>query len=208
MKGYAYPYEEWSDILRAEYAYNPEKAKKLLAEAGYPKGFKTKVLAGNAGPRSDLQLLQVIKAQFMDIGVDMEIIVKDPAAFTSFMQSKQHDQTVFYICTVAQPLGVMVNYYHSKNMSTNPTENMDPGYDALSDSYHAALTEEEARLAVQSCDRYALEKHWVVRIVPLVNYTVYQPYLKGYSGEFLTWNGYFAYARLWIDQDLKQSMGR
>ena len=37
--GYRYPYEEWPQWLRDEYAYNPEKAKQLLVEAGYPDGF-------------------------------------------------------------------------------------------------------------------------------------------------------------------------
>ena len=138
----------------------------------------------------------------------MEIIVKDPAGFTKFCQSQLHDQMVFYLATVAQPLHVMVNYYQSKNKTTNYTLNNDPVYDALVDDYHAALTAEEAQLAVQACDRYSLEKHWLVRLVPLSGYTVYQPYLKGYSGEALSWNGWFPYARLWIDQDLKETMGR
>ena len=36
-----FPYEEWPQDLKDEYAYNPTAAKKLLADAGYPNGFKT-----------------------------------------------------------------------------------------------------------------------------------------------------------------------
>jgi peptide/nickel transport system substrate-binding protein len=35
MKGWGFPYEEWPQELKDEYAYNPMLARKLLAEAGY-----------------------------------------------------------------------------------------------------------------------------------------------------------------------------
>ena len=45
MKGWGFPYEEWPQDLKDEYSYNPTAAKKLLADAGYPNGFKTNIIA-------------------------------------------------------------------------------------------------------------------------------------------------------------------
>jgi len=56
--------------LKDEYAYNPSLARKLLAEAGYPNGFKTNVVADMEW---DMKLLPVIQAYFKDIGIEMEI---------------------------------------------------------------------------------------------------------------------------------------
>ena len=70
MKGWGFPYEEWPQDLKDEYAYNPTAAKKLLADAGYPNGFKTNVVADTAG---DMDLLQIVKSYFAEVGIDMEI---------------------------------------------------------------------------------------------------------------------------------------
>ena len=58
MKGWGFPYEEWPQDLKDEYAYNPVAARQLLADAGYPHGFKTNVVANIA---ADMNMLQIIK---------------------------------------------------------------------------------------------------------------------------------------------------
>jgi len=44
MKGWGFPYEEWPMDLKHEYSYDPDMARQLLADAGYPKGFKTNIV--------------------------------------------------------------------------------------------------------------------------------------------------------------------
>ena len=53
------------------YEYNPEKAKALLAEAGYPDGFKTKLVTESAGIYP--QIATMIQDNLKAIGVDIEI---------------------------------------------------------------------------------------------------------------------------------------
>lgn len=60
------------------YGYNPDKARQLLADAGYPggEGLPPVVLATNA---SYLDLCQFIQSQLAEIGITMKIDVSPPA---------------------------------------------------------------------------------------------------------------------------------
>lgn len=58
--------------LEDVYPYDPEKAKSLLAEAGYPDGFTFEVMEQPGFDGSDL-LPQAMAAQFAEIGVTMEV---------------------------------------------------------------------------------------------------------------------------------------
>ena len=59
--------------------YNPEKAKQLLAEAGYPNGLKLKLLVFAAWGGRDIA--EPIQAYLGDVGIDVEIDMADPGRF-------------------------------------------------------------------------------------------------------------------------------
>jgi peptide/nickel transport system substrate-binding protein len=63
------------------YPYNPTKAKQLLAEAGYPNGFKTKLLYRTT-PEYD-QLTAAIQAYLKVVGIDIEL---DPGQTARYNQ--------------------------------------------------------------------------------------------------------------------------
>lgn len=53
------------------YAYDPEKAKALLAEAGYPDGFKTSLMC--ADTTNNLKQAEFLQQQLAQVGIKMEI---------------------------------------------------------------------------------------------------------------------------------------
>jgi ABC-type transport system substrate-binding protein len=61
--------------------YNPEKAKKLLAEAGYPNGFKAKLWSPQGRYPKDFEMTQAIQEQLKKAGVDCTLDTMEWAAY-------------------------------------------------------------------------------------------------------------------------------
>ncbi len=57
------------------YPYDPEKARQLLAEAGYPEGFSTKMIipTSGSGMMVPVQMNEYIQGNLRDVGIDVEI---------------------------------------------------------------------------------------------------------------------------------------
>jgi ABC-type transport system substrate-binding protein len=64
------------------FEYNPEKAKALLAEAGYPDGFAME-LTQSANSPSTLKVNEAIQAMLADVGIKAEIKQMDSAAWSA-----------------------------------------------------------------------------------------------------------------------------
>lgn len=203
LKGWAVPFSEWPQNLQQEYTYNPSGAKKLLAEAGFTNGFSTHVTAPSSFP---LDLLEVIKSEFQDIGVQLEIRPVDMSVFIQMMMSGKNDSMVMdQACAlVGSPLANLQKMQGGFMM--NFTNNNDKTYDDMYNQLNVSTSEADAEALCQKMELYALSKHWTLNTFSTVTNVVWQPYLKGYSGEANV--GEFYFARMWIDQAQKQSMGR
>jgi ABC-type transport system substrate-binding protein len=205
-KGFTVPYDQWPADLQAEYNYNPEKAKELLAAAGYPTGFTVKC---DAGPMSDLQVLQVMQSYFADINVTMEIEPYDMGAMMNLVATRKHDEMIAQTVAICMPPLMGMQMFTSYE-PTSALCHSDLTYDQMvKDCGTIPNTIEEAQKMVSDTDMYLIQQHWGVTTFPLTVYIFWQPYLKGYDGEKVFMNGIAPYfARDWIDQDLKSSMGR
>ena len=84
------------------YNYGPikqdlEKAKQLLAEAGYPDGFETKIVASERYAKSP-QIAEAMAAMFLEIGVKAEVEVMEISALRATWQGltpEEFDEPMF-----------------------------------------------------------------------------------------------------------------
>ena len=66
--------------------YNPDKAKQLLAEAGYPNGFKIKLIGGEGTELS--KICTAVQAYLAAVGIKADIEIADPPLWKQYRASK------------------------------------------------------------------------------------------------------------------------
>lgn len=74
------------------YPYDPEKAKKLLADAGYPNGLKAKFISPQGRYPKDFEMAQALQQQWKKAGIDVTLDTMEWAAYLAFTR-KPLDQT-------------------------------------------------------------------------------------------------------------------
>jgi peptide/nickel transport system substrate-binding protein len=75
------------------YPYDPERAKKLLAEAGFPNGFSTTlwVPESGSGMQSPVAMSTVIQSNLRAVGVNVTLQTMEWGAFLAKLRSKEQD---------------------------------------------------------------------------------------------------------------------
>jgi len=215
LKGWGLTYDQWPQDLKDQYTYNPTKAKQLLSDAGYPNGFNTDLVADNS---SDMDLWQIVKSYFSAIGVNMDIRPMDPISWTAFVRTAHKADAL--VCNVNGSLGFTYEPLRSINrFQTNYTTNWcmvsDPTFDSFLPQALAATSIDAVKQIVKNADEYTARQHFVVSLLQPNLYNLYQPWLKGYNGEYQSLSGGnsgpeligFYESRFWIDSNLKKSMG-
>ena len=214
MKGWGFPYEEWPTDLKHEYSYDPDLARQLLSDAGYPNGFKTNIVVDTG---ADMELFQIVKSSFSQIGIKMEVRPMESAECTAFVEARKHDQLVF------RPYGPLGHTYapfqaiarlHTRS-SSNWTMVSDPVIDALYSKALLAGDEDVLKQIVKDMNERVARQHFAISLLKPSAYSLYQPWLKGYHGQIHSiWMGVggpsrlsFYGARFWIDKNLKHLTG-
>jgi peptide/nickel transport system substrate-binding protein len=201
------PLEKLPEENRELWEYNPEKAKKMLADAGYPNGFKAEVVIDSTQPLF-ADRVSLLKGQWEKLGVELDVKAFDRTTWEGIRYSRSYKQVFTQGLENAGPEIVMSRYYRSGavlNVSTYSNSEVDRLIDTAMGTIDAV---ERIRLLKEA----ALIAEREVSVVPVACNTeghVWWPWIVNHHGALnnLDRGGIGVLARCWVDQALKKEMG-
>ncbi|OGO39077.1 MAG: hypothetical protein A2147_06075 [Chloroflexi bacterium RBG_16_57_8] len=200
------PLEQMPASVQELFTYNPEKAKQLLTEAGYPNGFKTNIVTGSA---EGVDLLSIVREYLLKVGVDMEIKQLEGGVFTSVNRGRTHDEMLFKETKMFFAPWKMheVRKESLDNLSFYENERTRAVYDVI--NANLGKNDPVWVKAVKDVTPFMLEQSPYIWMPAPYAFHMWQPWVKNFYGASDV--GYFTPQRwtryTWIDTELKKSMG-
>ncbi len=187
------------DDALAPYPYDPERARALLAEAGYPEGFEVEyvTLPGDESRK----LAASLQADLALVGVRLKIRVVALAAYFGSVLTKNGPPLAFTSWTqdFPDPTNFVDMRFHSSSIaeqsSTNDTYFSDPAADALMDQARGELDPQKRAALYRQLERLLYDAApWIwgyhrvaIEVVQpyVVDYTPHKVWLRDFSSAWL-----------------------
>ncbi|MBN1644232.1 MAG: ABC transporter substrate-binding protein [Dehalococcoidales bacterium] len=199
------PLNEMPQTVQENYTYNTEMAKALLAGAGYPDGFHCSIVSSQAYA----DLLSIIVDQWAEINVELTLDIREASVYSTITRNSTHDDMM---------VGIISNIYYTTPLTYLkayiPTYNHSRGVDAYVEQYYAeemaplvTFHDTEFRAAMKAFSPYLLDLVWLIELPTPKLYTLWQPWLKCFTGEYSVGRGNHEDAAMysWIDSKLKDA---
>ncbi len=189
------------------YSYDVEKARQLMTEAGYPDGFKTKIVC--AGVPSTVDYLSIIVAYLQEIDIELEIVPMESSAFTGYLFGKNQKPGEMMCSTavLAPDTPLAVNPVVPFNFAFIK----DPYYNRIFEAQGRAIVTDPTYWAqiIKEMNVYQLASAWGIWKPMPYTYNLWWPWVEGYHGMTMTgWARESEFNKmLWVDTELKKALG-
>ena len=121
-KGPVLPNTWGADAALKAYPYDPQKAKQLLAEAGYPNGFSTTlwVPESGSGMQSPVAMSTVMQSNLKAVGVNVTLQTMEWGAFLAKLRTQEQELfALSWMAGTEDPDMVMYPLLHSSQWTPN-----------------------------------------------------------------------------------------
>jgi peptide/nickel transport system substrate-binding protein len=200
------PFEEQPKEVQEIFTYDPEKAKQLLEDAGYPNGFKATITC-TAATADELSL---IKEYWKAINVELELEVLEGGAWFGTWTTHGYKDMI-YAPGLGCWAGVEQDMMTRKGFFPNISEIDDPHTAEFKAQLAKYILDDPDKMLAAKKDYavWELQQAWGVFMPSPYLYYAWYPWVRNYYGINSTGGagGWDWTKAIWIDQKMKTSMG-
>ncbi|WP_027339339.1 ABC transporter substrate-binding protein [Halonatronum saccharophilum] len=165
------------------YSYNPEKAKDLLAEAGYPDGLPgTYELAYNTSDAHQ-NVAEALQASLRGIGVDVELLNLEWGTYLEKIESGDSEMfRLGWVASYPDPDNFLYNNFHSINIGGTNSPYYDvPEIDEMLDKGRGMLPGEEREELYAQINRRLVDDAPWIPIYHYSNLVLLKPFVNDFD---------------------------
>ena len=181
------------------YQYDPQEAKRLLAEAGFAKGLKTSIATTNGYGPDLLDVVQLVQRNLKDVGIEAAMKIQEYGAYmaTTFL-GKYEAMAMGPLSNTWDPDTVLYGMY-APDQPRNSGHVNDPTLTAMLKEERRTRDLEARRQLIFDIQRYVAAQQYYVYTVSSTVTGTWQPYVKNYAPNTTFDYGSRA-AALWLDR--------
>jgi peptide/nickel transport system substrate-binding protein len=170
-----------------------DKAKKLLADAGYPNGIEVTIDCGNTDGPWHQTVCEIMRDQVKDAGIKLNINILPASKYWEIWDKTPFGATAW----THRPLGTMVlSLGYRSGVPWNETAFADPAFDAALDDAEATLDTEERRQKMQKVEQILQDAAVMVQPVWRPVFTIAGKKVHGYPPHPTQ---YHQFNKVWLD---------
>ncbi len=181
------------------YQYNPKEARRLLAEAGYPRGLKTS-LTGTGGYGRDLvDAMQLVLRSLKDVGIEAELKLQEYGAYMATTGQGKFEGLAMGPHAVAWEGDSAIYGLYVPDQPRNRGHINDPKLTAMAQEQRRTKDPQARKQILADFQRYAAEQQYYVYLFSIMITSSWQPYMKHYAPN-LTFDYGSRVAELWLER--------
>jgi peptide/nickel transport system substrate-binding protein len=186
------------------YKYQPEKAKELLAAAGYPNGFDCTMVVQNI--TTPIDYASILKDEWSKVGVRVTLQEKETGTYNSITNSRNYQDMIMF--GPGPDSNLYIAFYFAGVMANgNLSFVNDPKIEAarVQMRTYSIPDPPKAKAIFKGLMPYVLEQAWGIPAPTAPQFTVWWPWVKNYHGEnSIGRDNSYNYAMfIWVDQAVK-----
>jgi peptide/nickel transport system substrate-binding protein len=163
------------------YQYDPKEARRLLAEAGFPKGFKTQLTVSGGFGRDLVDDAQLVQGYLKDVGIEAELKIQEHGAYMATTTQGKFEGLVRGPFGIAWEPDAPLYRSYAADSSWNAAHLNDPKITAMLKEQRRTKDLEARRNIIHAIQRYAAEQQYYVYTNAIMLTASWAPYVKNYG---------------------------